>query len=93
MNGGSVGPDRLGVAGGVALGHDLAGVDVVDEVRAADEDVDGAVGAGQDGRRDDRAQLLEQLLALVEEVVGVVAGDLDALDLAVQARDLRWRGR
>ena len=48
-----------------------------------------AVGPGQDGDRDDLAQLLEQLVALVHQVVGVVAGDGDALDLAVQAGDLR----
>ena len=88
-DGTAVGPGRGDVASRrIVLADELARVHAVDQVRAADEDGQRPVRLGHRGRRDDRAQLLEKLLALVQQVVGMVAGDGDPLDLAVEAGDL-----
>jgi hypothetical protein len=76
------------MAVGVRLGRNVAGEDVADQIGSADENAHRAIGASDGVDRHDLAELLEELLALIQQVVGAVAGDEDALDLAVEVGNL-----
>jgi hypothetical protein len=63
-----------------------------DERGAADEDADRAIGVGGRGRSADLGQLDEQLVALVDQVVGVGAARLAHPDLVVELGDVGGDG-
>ena len=84
----AIGPCRGYVAGAIGAGDHLTCGHIRDQIRPADLDRDRPVLLGHDRGRKDRAQLSQKLGTLIQQIVGVVARDGDALYLAVEAGDL-----
>ncbi len=95
--GGAVGPDdgQKVAVHGVGLG--LEAVDALaggaeDQGPAADRDLDRAVGLGHHLDADQSGQLFDEPVALVLEIVGLLAAGLNLDDLAIEVGDLAGQG-